>query len=51
MPTLIQEETTMNKNKLKMKVDELVNGFYQVPKFLFDEQFKNLQVLQKFFMR
>lgn len=47
MPTLIQEEMTMNKNKQEMKVDELVNGFYQVPKFLFDEQFKKLTSTSK----
>lgn len=41
----------MNKNKREMKVDELVNGFYQVPKFLFDEQFKKLTSTSKFFMR
>ena len=37
----------MNKNKQEMKVDELVNGFYQVPKFLFDEQFKKLNSTSK----
>lgn len=47
MPTLIQEEMTMNKNKREMKVDESVNGFYQVPKFLFDEQFKKLTSTSK----
>lgn len=47
MPTLIQEEMTMNKNKQETKLDELVNGFYQVPKFLFDEQFKKLTSTSK----
>ncbi len=37
----------MNRNKQEIKVDELVNGFYQIPKFLFDEQFKKLNSTSK----
>lgn len=37
----------MNRNKQEIKVDELVNGFYQMPKFLFVEQFKKLNSTSK----
>ena len=33
---------TMNGNKLELKLEEMVNGFYQIPNFLFDEQFNKL---------
>lgn len=37
----------MIENKLEVKLDDLVNGFYQIPKFLFGEQFIKLTSTSK----